>query len=151
MTSLTTPLDPFPDLVVAVMDLLVANFPNELGADAMTGQQAVYDHLPSEDFSSYGDWFVRVGHLGGRGDRLTSRGTVDIDVFGRGRTATWDFAQRIHQTVIRYPHRIESSARIVVLDEVTVSTEPQAVPWPDPRVRRFMMSYGLSARRQRRA
>ena len=138
------PLVPFPNLEVALQDGLIADF-TEL-ASRPDGQDRVGLRLLDRTLDQ-GEFYVRVGRVGGAGDLLTSRGAFDVDVYGTSYTATWDFAQRIHQWVIRYPRRIESNARFVVLDSVGVTMEPQEVPWSDPRVRRFMMSYNISARR----
>lgn len=145
---MTTPLAPFPDITETVMHGLEAQFP-ELAPHTINGETVyrVGREVPIEG-PLVGGRFVRVGGIGAPEGFVTTRPTIDLDVFAGSYAAGWDLSQRIHQWIIRYPHRIEFGARFVVLDAVRVSMSPQEVDWDaDSRVRRFYSSYQISARR----
>jgi len=145
---MSTPLAPFPDIPAVVMAGIEAYFAPELDPIDIDGQTAyrVAGAFAPEG-PLLGEKFVRVSALGGPETLITTRPTVDIDVFAGSRREARDLSQRIHQWLVRYPHRVWYDARFVVLDTVRVSMSPQEVDWQDSRVRRFYSSYQISARR----
>lgn len=133
----------FPSIEAAVMDLLVEQFP--ILADDPPG---VF-HVGRELVADVADRmpYVRVAAIGGPADQLTTRATIDIDVFTLDYWASVNLAGDIQQLLMAYPHRVETGGRVVVLDTVTNPLAPQEVPWTDRNVHRQYASYAISARR----
>lgn len=142
------PLAPFPDVRDVVAVGIEAEFAADLGPVQIAGETLyrVDSRLPPEGPLVAGH-FARVGGLGAPEGFVTTRPTIDLDIFGPDYDSTRDLSYRIHQWLVRYPHRVSYGARFVVLDTVRVSMSPQEVDWQDSRVRRFYSSYQISARR----
>lgn len=85
---------------------------------------------------------VRVGKLGGTDDGLTDFPRVDIDVFGKKRNATMDFA-RLFQSRLRPRTRLASA----IIDTVRANPSPRQVPWSNDNTIRISATYSLGLRR----
>lgn len=120
-------LAPFPDIELAVVDLLalLANAGTVTPADLQA-------RLP----------FHKVHRFGGSDDRITDTARVDVDTFAAdhsGRVA----AEAVRQVLLAGPHRVGA----VVLDRVLTASAPVEVPYGGTGVRRWTASYQISARR----
>lgn len=135
---MTTSLKPFPDIEVAVMDILERDFA-ELGA----GDTGTVTPADLGARVAAGRFFVRVTMITGRDDRLTAYPVVDVDTFGPTRDATRDLAERIRAHLLGYP----LSVGTVTLDRVVTETAPFQAPWEDENVRRRLATYRISTRR----
>lgn len=128
--------EPFPDVILALLDWLEATFP-ELGGGGHTGTET-----PENLQQAFP--FVRVTLVTGTDNRITDVGTYDVDVFTATRSASFRLAERIRAALIGYPHRVGD----VVLDYVYTESKPRLLEWDDEvGTRRFGATYQVSARR----
>ena len=141
-------LQPAPDLEIAVMRLLTENFPELAQPDG--GRRRVETETP-DDLSTIvtsSAMFARVSDISGPAtDRHGACAQIDVDLFGRSRTATRDLAFAIQALLEGYPHTVFVGESFVLVDEVVTSRTPSRVPWDDVVLRRYYASYLLSARR----
>lgn len=122
----------FPDVPDVLCDLLAA----------FTSPERIGRSTP-DDFNGMLP-FIRVGGLGGSDDRVTDRGTVDVDVFSAdGTTTTNQLGERIRQFLISGPHTVNG----IVLDSFRTAVGPRDLPWATPNVFRSGATYRVSARR----
>lgn len=132
-------LKPFPDVEVAVMDILERDFEFDLGPGDVGG-------VTPFDLGrrlAGGRNFVRVAMVTGRDDRLTAFSVVDVDVFASTRDGARDLAERIRAHLLGYPLTVGT----VTLDRVVTETAPIQAPWEDENVRRRLATYRISTRR----
>lgn len=128
----------FPDVEVAVMDLLERDIPELEAGDVATATPADLDVRVAA-----GRFFVRVGLVTASDDRFTSTSVVDLDVFGARRQETRDLAERIRAFMLGYPHGVGT----VTLDRVVTETAPFHAPWESENVHRRLATYRISTRR----
>lgn len=131
-------MTPFPDIEVAVMDLLVRDFA-ELTEDDVRTETPI--DLGAR--LAAGRFFVRVGLVTGSDNRITAFSVVDIDVFAARRQASHDLAEGIRAHLLGYPHSVGT----VTLDRVVTETAPFHAPWEDENVHRRLATYRISTRR----
>ncbi len=127
---MTTPLRVFPDVESAVMDLLERWY----GLNVGTATPA-----DLEDFLPY----VRVGLVAGRDDFVTDYSVLDLDVFTATRQQGYDLHEDIRARLLGRPH----ATGLAVIDRVRTEEKARPVPWDNPRVRRRLATYRISARR----
>jgi hypothetical protein len=127
---MTTP-GPFPDVEASVMDLLVAWFGLNVGAETPADLEFV---LP----------YVRVGLVAGRDDRVSDYSIVDIDVFTATRQQGYDLAEAIRDRLLDAPR---ATGLTPVIDRVRTETKPFPAPWENDNVHRRLAIYRISARR----
>jgi hypothetical protein len=125
----STPWAPFPDVEVAVLDLLAATFPN----NGTVTPADFTDVLP----------FVRVNRYGGTDDRITDAASVAVDVFSDHRSGARDGAEQVRQLLLAGPHAVDGA----VLDRVTTVSAPVEASWDNPAIRRWTATYRVTARR----
>lgn len=131
-------LGPFPDVEVAIMDLLERDFAELEADDIRTVTPADLGARIAD-----GRFFVRVGVVTGSDNRITAFSVVDIDVFGATRQSTRDLAESVRGYLLGYP----LSVGTVTLDRVVTETAPFHAPWEDENVHRRLATYRISTRR----
>lgn len=126
---MSTPLAAWPDVELALLDLLTplaANNGTETPPD-FTGL------LP----------FLRVNRFGGTDDRVTDTASVSVDVFAATRRDAQPLAEQVRQLLLAGPHIVDG----YVLDHVSTVSAPAEAPWENTSVRRWSATYRVSARR----
>lgn len=126
---MSTPWAPFPDVEVAVLDLLAPTFPNN-------------GTVTPADFTGLLP-FVRVNRYGGTDDRFADAASVSVDVFSDHRTGARDGAEQIRQLFLAGPHAVAGA----VLDRVTTASAPVEAPWDNAAIRRWTATYRVVVRR----
>lgn len=122
---------PFPDIEVAVLDLIEAWYAHECGTDTPPDLERA---LP----------FWRVRLVTGADDRVTDYSVVDVDVFTSTRQQGYDLAEDFRDRLLDDPH---ATGLAPVIDKVRTETKPFPAPWDNDNVRRRLATYKISARR----
>lgn len=134
MTALTV----FPDVEVVLMDGLEAGFvalePGDVGTVTPSN---LHTRM------AQGRYFVRVGRVAGRDDRISDYAVIDVDVFAPTRDGARSLAESIRAWLLGYP----VSVGAVTLDRVSTETAPFRAPWEDEAVWRFLATYQITTRR----
>lgn len=134
-----SPLAPYPQAPIALLDWVDLNFGGELGGPAST-ESPLAGSTPLPHVQVYG--------FGGSRTRLEDRPVLEVQTFAATYDVAADLAERIDTKLLGYPLRIESSGRSVVFDSVDVVSPPVEVPWDsEGTIRRFTATYSISIRR----
>ncbi|MGV4890412.1 hypothetical protein ACSR0Z_28110 [Streptomyces viridosporus] len=89
---------------------------------------------------------VQVQVTPGGGEEGTTGVTlVDVDTFGKDRTAMWDLARQVHTSMLALAGR---SSGGLVIDSVSSDTRPAPVSYGNPALRRAVATYRLTSRAQ---
>lgn len=122
----------FPDLEVALLDVLAPLVPNtdHLGTDTPSNLDVM---LP----------FLRLDRYGGPWDQVSDRADLDLDVFAATR-------QQARSLLVAALERLNTEHRSgsTVIDSVTVTVGPARRPWINTNIRRWSASLTVTARRQ---
>lgn len=131
---MSTPLEVFPDVEDAVVELLAG-----LGT---SGTQLPVDLKVSAPFHL-------VYRFAGRDDRITDSAVIGIDTFAATRAIALPLAEQVRQRLLAAPHvvTLPGGAGVVVIDNVSTSEAPHEVPYGDSDVRRWVSSYTVTLRR----
>ncbi|MDQ3275337.1 MAG: hypothetical protein M3Q39_10005 [Actinomycetota bacterium] len=90
------------------------------------------------------DLYAQVYGLPGQRDRTETRPEFDVSIYGPLFSLVEYAALALESELVRYPHRVSSGGRSVVIDRVTVTASTTELPWPvDSRVTRFNGTYSL--------
>lgn len=125
-----TPDRPFPDVEVALCDLIETLHPDLVGRTGTVG--------PPDD-----ELFVQASLGGGADDGLTDESIVNVAVFAPTRSHAYAMAEVIRQAITRGPLIVGP----VVIDRVTTEVKPRRLPWDNTSIRRIEATYRVSARR----
>lgn len=127
----------FPDVETVVQDMV---------AELVGGVSHVGSETPADLQGRLP--FIRVTRYGGGDDGLTDVADIDVDCYGRARTATLRLAEQVRELLTRGSHEVSSEGARVVVDQVTTILAPFQPPGDgDETVRRFTASYSVRARR----
>lgn len=116
----------YPDVETLLID--------DLDAYGTTGTVTPPDlqaHLP----------FIRVRRAGGSDNGRSDAPRVDVEVFAATRAIGFGVAETIRD------HLIHDFA-VPSIDRVTTETGPQELPWEDPDIRRWLVTYRVVTRRR---
>ncbi len=122
-----------------MFDLLRAAFPDLVGKVGV--------ELPNSGQPVTGEFYVQVFHFGGEADIFGQEPTIDVSTFHRSWKTTEQRAFAIEQAFLRYPMKVSSGGRAVLIDRIYITASASELPWEaDPGVTRFNSTVQLVLR-----
>lgn len=106
----------------------------EMLVPSLAGRAGTDDPLVTQR----GDLYLQVSALDGTRERHEQFWEFDYSVYAPRFTQAEAIALSLDRLLVRYPHRVSSGGRSVVIDTVVVTSASTELPWPvDSEVTRF--------------